>query len=116
LTIKIKNELLPLNLLVIVFVVAIILFPSNILRIVLGIPLVLFFPGYTLMAVLFPRRERVGSMERVALSFGISIAVVPLIGLILKGRICPLLHDLFHIYNVTHCLVQAKAAGRGGAL
>ncbi|GAH60338.1 unnamed protein product, partial [marine sediment metagenome] len=54
------------------------------LRIVLGLPFVLFFPGYVLMAVLFPKREGLGGIERVALSFGMSIAVVPLIGLILN--------------------------------
>jgi len=84
LRIKIKDELLPLVLLVIVLTAAITLFPSNILRIILGLPFVLFFPGYTLMASLFPRRESVSGIERVALSFGMSIAVVPLIGLILN--------------------------------
>jgi len=84
LRIKIKDELLPLVLLVIVLIAAITLFPNNILRIILGLPFVLFFPGYTLMAALFPRRGGMGSIERVALSFGSSIAVVPLIGLILN--------------------------------
>lgn len=81
--IKIGDGLLPLNLLVVLLIVVIIISPSNILRIVLGLPLVLFFPGYTLMLALFPKKEGIGSIERVALSFGISIAVVPLIGLIL---------------------------------
>ena len=83
-TIRVKDELIPLNLLVIVLVVIIILFPSNVLRIILGLPFLLFFPGYTLIAALFIRKERMGSIERVALSFGLSIAVVPLIGLILN--------------------------------
>lgn len=82
--IRIRNELLPLALLVIVLIAAITLFPSNILRIILGLPFVLFFPGYTLMAALFPRRGGISGIERVALSFGMSIAVVPLIGLILN--------------------------------
>ena len=50
-------------------------------RIVLGLPLVLFLPGYALIALLFPRKADLDSIERVALSFGLSIAVVPLIGL-----------------------------------
>lgn len=82
--IRIRDELIPLVLLVIVLIAAIIFFPSNVLRIILGIPFVLFFPGYTLMAVLFPKREGISSIERVALSFGMSIAVVALIGLILN--------------------------------
>lgn len=82
--IKLGSGLLPLNLLVFILVAAIIFFPSNILRIILGIPFVLFFPGYALMTALFPRREGMGGIERVALSFGLSLAVVALIGLILN--------------------------------
>ena len=84
LRLRIKNELIPLNLLVFILVVAIVLFPSNVLRIILGIPFLLFFPGYALMAALFPKREGMYGVERIALSFGLSIAVVPLIGLILN--------------------------------
>ncbi|MBA7688309.1 hypothetical protein ES703_96788 [subsurface metagenome] len=83
-TIRVKNELIPLNLLVIVLVAIIILFPSNILRIILGLPFLLFFPGYALIAALFIKKERMGSIERVALSLGLSVAVVPLIGLVLN--------------------------------
>ncbi len=82
--IRISNELLPLNLLVILLIVAIIFTPSVVLRIVLGLPFVFFFPGYALTSVLFPRRKGRGGIERVALSFGLSIAVVVLIGLILN--------------------------------
>jgi uncharacterized membrane protein len=54
------------------------------IRIALGLPLVLFLPGYSLIAALFPRKGDLASIERVALSFGLSIAVVPLIGLALN--------------------------------
>ena len=53
-------------------------------RIVLGLIFVLFFPGYTLIAAVFPKRDNLNSVERLALSFGLSIAVVPIIGLILN--------------------------------
>ena len=43
-TIRVEDELIPLNLLVIVLVAVIILFPSNVLRIILGLPFLLFFP------------------------------------------------------------------------
>jgi uncharacterized membrane protein len=46
--------------------------------------MVLFFPGYTLISALFPRKDSLSGVERLALSFGLSIAVVPLIGLILN--------------------------------
>ena len=71
------------------------------LRVVFGLPLVLFLPGYAFVAALFPeagegpagaaadgavdrRREGIDGIERVALSFGLSIAIVPLIGLVLN--------------------------------
>ena len=78
------TDLIVINLLVLVLVIIILLSPSNVLRIILGIPFVLFFPGYILMAALFPRKESMDNVQRVALSFGMSIAVVPLIGLVLN--------------------------------
>jgi len=76
------------------------------LRIVVGLPLVLFVPGYAFIAALFPEagtapgelesedsaepaqhtadRDGIDGIERVALAFGLSIAVVPLLGLILN--------------------------------
>lgn len=78
-------------------------------RIILGLPFALFVPGYALIAALFPgggeliagdedpegagRFEETSStvdtagisgLERIAFSFGTSIAVVPLIGLVLN--------------------------------
>lgn len=69
-------------------------------RIILGLPFILFFPGYTLISALFPKRKSLDSIERIALSFGLSIAVVPLIGLILNYtpwgiRLYPILIALF---------------------
>ena len=60
------------------------LFTSGALRIVFSLSFVLFFPGYTLIAALFPSKGRLDGIERVALSFGLSLAVVPLIGLVLN--------------------------------
>ena len=54
------------------------------LRVLFGLPLILFVPGYVLIAALFPRDDDLDWLERVALSFGLSIAVVPLIGLVLN--------------------------------
>ncbi len=82
---RIQNELLLLNIIAVLLIIVITFFPSSVLRIVLGLPLVLFFPGYTLIAALFPRTNELSSIERVALSFGLSITVVPLIGLVLNS-------------------------------
>ena len=56
---------------------------TGVLTIALTVPLLVFFPGYALVAALFPRKESLDSVERMALSLMLSIAVVPLIGLIL---------------------------------
>jgi uncharacterized membrane protein len=44
----------------------------------------LFFPGYVLISFLFPEEEPLDKIERIALSFGLSIAITPLIGLLLN--------------------------------
>ncbi|MCQ1537744.1 DUF1616 domain-containing protein [Methanocalculus taiwanensis] len=51
------------------------------LRVVFALPFILFIPGYLLIAALFPSDDDLDWIERIALSFGLSIAVVPLIGL-----------------------------------
>jgi len=53
-------------------------------ELILVLPLVLFLPGYSLIAALFPRKDDLDGIERIALSFGLSIAVVPLLGLTLN--------------------------------
>jgi len=45
---------------------------------------VLFLPGYALIATLYPRKDDLDAIERVALSFGLSIAISPLLGLALN--------------------------------
>jgi len=81
---KWQNDLLLLNIITVLLLFIITLFPSNALRIALGLPFVLFFPGYVLTAALFPRRNVLDGIERVALSFGLSIVVVSLVGVILN--------------------------------
>ena len=116
------------------------------LRVVFGLPFVLFLPGYALIAALFPEagesptdqpaddatlegdddserdtedseRDGIDGIERVALSFGLSIAVVPLIGLVLNFtpfgiRLLPV---LVSVAGVTLALT-AVAAHRRQAL
>jgi len=54
------------------------------IRIIFGLPFVIFIPGYLFIFLLFPGNEEIDIIERIALSFGLSIAIVPLVGLILN--------------------------------
>ena len=54
---------------------------QNPIRIILGLPYILFIPGYTLIYTLFPTTEQIDTIERIALSLGLSLSIVPLIGL-----------------------------------
>lgn len=67
-----------------VSLIPLVIYTEGTVRIVIALPFLLFFPGYTLIAALFIKKAAIGSIERMALSFGLSIAVVPLIGLILN--------------------------------
>jgi len=53
------------------------------LRYVFGSVLVLFLPGYALIEALYPKRE-LDELTRFALSIGLSLALVPLAGLVLN--------------------------------
>lgn len=53
-------------------------------RIFLGFFVVLLAPGYILMTLLFPKRDDIDGVERLTLSLGLSIAVIPLLALILN--------------------------------
>jgi uncharacterized membrane protein len=68
--------------------IAIFLIPENYypyiyIRNVLGLLLVTFLPGYSLISVLFPKKE-MDKIEKTALSIGLSLAIVSIIGLILN--------------------------------
>ena len=65
--------------------------PLVYLRSALGIIFVLFLPGFAFIRALFPAKapiktssENMDTIERVALSFGMSLALVPVVGLILN--------------------------------
>ena len=94
LKIKLLHSLLIVDILTVCLVLAVVFIPSSPVRIVLGLPFLLFFPGYVLVEALFVKRKgQAGSdsqelsqsgmdgLERAALGFGLSIAVVALISL-----------------------------------
>jgi len=106
LRIKLGSGLIPLNILVVILVLAITFIPSNVLRIILGIPFLLFFPGYTLMAALFTKKEGMSNIQRITLSCVLSIAVVSLVGFILNYtpwgiRLEPVLYSVASFIFIT---------------
>jgi len=78
---KVPKELLLLNAVTVLLVLAITLLPSSALRFILGVTFLLFAPGYALIAALFPRKKQIDTIERIAYSLGFSVATVSLIGL-----------------------------------
>jgi hypothetical protein len=68
---------------VMVFVVPEDAFPVVYARYVFGSVFVLFLPGYSLIRALFGSKE-LDSIERLALSIGLSLALVPMAGLLLN--------------------------------
>jgi uncharacterized membrane protein len=82
--IRVRNELLVINLCSLVLILVISFTDIQALRIALGLPFLLFFPGYTLIAALFPRKSDIGTTERLALSIGFSVVITPLIGFVLN--------------------------------
>ncbi|AFV22714.1 hypothetical protein Mpsy_0503 [Methanolobus psychrophilus R15] len=50
------------------------------LRILPGILIVLFLPGYAMVAALFPGKDDISGAERIVFSIGLSVALVPFIG------------------------------------
>ncbi len=53
-------------------------------RIILGVIVLLLFPGYSLLAALFPAKKHLRAIERAGLTFILSFALVSLTGLILN--------------------------------
>jgi uncharacterized membrane protein len=56
----------------------------TVVRPIIGVVVVLFVPGYAFIAALFPRRTTLNNGVRLGLSFGISIAVVPILEMALN--------------------------------
>ena len=84
LSFKTKRNVVLINILSALLVAIIISFPNSPLRIILGLPFILFFPGYVLICALFSGRKDLDIVERLALCMGLSIAVTSLIGLALN--------------------------------
>lgn len=56
---------------------------ETLLRVILGLPLILFVPGYVFISALFPEKKEFDSLERIALSIGLSICIAAFTGFLL---------------------------------
>jgi len=109
---KIELDLLLTNLLSILLILIVVFLPSNILRAVLGFPFVTFFPGYVFTKIYFSEEE-INLLERVALSFGISMIIVPVLGLNLaysplKITLYPSLFSIYIFILITSIIGQYR--------
>jgi len=94
--------------------------PWSYLRNALGIVFVLWLPGYAVVKALFPVRlpietstENLDIIERIALSIGMSIAIVPIIGLILYYtpwgiNLTPIVLSLFALTLIFATVAMAR--------
>ena len=85
--------------------------PFIYVRYAFGAVAILYFPGYTLIEALYPKKEDLDDLERLALSIGLSLALVPLVGLLLNYtpwgiRLDPIVVSL-SILGVSLALVAA---------
>jgi uncharacterized membrane protein len=74
------NGLLTIDLLTIFQILVIVFIPSSFVQVIFGVPFFLFFPGYTLIAALFPKKQEMAVLELIAFSCILSIAIVALTG------------------------------------
>jgi len=81
---RIESDLLAIDVLTLLLIFLIITSLASWLRTILGFPFILFFPGYVITATLFPAKETISNSTRLALSIGLSIIAVILIGLALS--------------------------------
>lgn len=90
--------------------------PFIYVRYVLGSIFVLYLPGHTLIEALYPKKQDLTGLERLALSIGLSLALVPLIGLVLNYtpwgiRLDPILATLALVAMVLAVAATIRKAG-----
>ncbi|QSG16043.1 DUF1616 domain-containing protein [Halapricum desulfuricans] len=141
-TAAIPTDLVGIAILLIVFDGLVFGYPAAVppLRAVVGLAVVLFVPGYLFLAVLFPRRQstvdgtgpvesatpavqrlahggRPSWSERFVLSFGLSVAIVPILGLLVTpftGSLSP--QSVFHGLNAFVFVGTVAAVARRSVL
>ena len=112
---KTLNGILIIDILSVLLILSVVFIPSTVARVILGLPFLLFFPGYTLVAALFVKKEGMDNIERVALSCGMSIAITALIGFGLNYtpwgiRLEPVLYSITSFIFVTSAIALIRRA------
>ncbi len=79
-----RNEFLLVSVLAVALPAVIVIVPWNGATLVLSLLFLLFLPGYALLAALFPGMEEIDIARRMALSVGVSVAAVTLVGMIIN--------------------------------
>jgi uncharacterized membrane protein len=66
-----------------IIAIPVILFSKNIdLKTIIGLVYLLFVPGYAVLCAIFPKKESITLTIRIVLSFGLSISISPVLGII----------------------------------
>ena len=55
--------------------------PDSLLPIILGFLFIILLPGYAILAALFPAAKDLSSLERIAISFALSVAISPIVAI-----------------------------------
>ena len=85
---KINGSNIDLYIVVIItlLLIPVVIFSRSIIpRIIFGLPLVIFSPGFALISALFPAKTSLSTLERIAYSLALSIAIVVIVGIALNS-------------------------------
>jgi uncharacterized membrane protein len=103
-----NRQILPAITLIALILLPIVYLTTGGVRITVSLITILFVPGYTLLAALFPKRGAMTTSERLALSLGLSLAVVPVIGLVM--HVTPLGLTIYSVLPATVAFVFVTVA------
>lgn len=112
---KVLSEILIIDILTVLLVIFILVIPSTVARIIIGLPFFLFFPGYTFVSTFVVKKRVIGNIELLALSVGMSIVVVALIGFALNYtiwgiRLDPVLYSIAVFIFFTSAITLIRRA------
>ena len=110
------NGLILINFLTAGLIAVVMFLPAGLLRSVLVVPFLLLFPGYALMAAIFPKKGTIDTVERIVLSVVLSLVIDALIGLVLNYtpwgiRLEPVMYALVAFLFLASTVAWIREAG-----